>query len=241
MCNSETITLRLLVEYYSLYGTNNQKVSSSFCVKSLCHKICKLRHGYGPKLVCSSRWVWQLLSVGFMLWVGVALGDEPEVESESGNIDSPTQDSQTQSESDDGESFVESDEKRSDNKVLESLQDILDYESTDADYKLTNRCIDRRDVEDYDILSQRFVVVQMRNDKEKYLIQLSRKCIGLTKGALLSFDTRRSGTLRMCANDTIRASMGTEWGPPCRIPGFEPVNDVQLEQLTRGIYSGRVE
>ncbi|MCY4143626.1 MAG: hypothetical protein OXG08_08080 [Gammaproteobacteria bacterium] len=176
-----------------------------------------------------------------ILCTGVVLSEETELESEPGSDDKSSEEPDAETETEDEQSLDESDSAAQKDHIFDSLADILAYESSDDDYKLTKRCIDRREVEDYDILNQRFIVVQMRKDEEKYLIQLPRKCVGLTKGALLSFDVRRSGTLRMCANDSIRASIGTEWGPPCRIPGFEPVNDVQLEQLTRGLYSGRVE
>ena len=183
----------------------------------------------------------RLLLACFLLCTGVGLSGETEGESETGVNDNSAEEPVAESETEDEQPLDESVSKRQKDYIFNSLEDILAYESSDDDYKLTKRCIDRREVDDYDILSQRFIVVQMRRDEEKFLIQLPRKCVGMTKGALLSFDVRRSGTLRMCANDSIRASIGTEWGPPCRIPGFEPVNDVQLEQLTRGLYSGRVE
>ena len=135
----------------------------------------------------------------------------------------------------------EKEAKAANEEDFSSLEDILNYEATDADYQSTENCLEKREIRDYDIISQRFIVVRMRDENEKYLIQLTRRCVGVTKGTTLRFDSRRSGTLRMCANDSIRGSMGNQWGPPCRIPGFEPVNAVQLEQLTRGLFSGRVE
>ena len=134
-----------------------------------------------------------------------------------------------------------SDEENSGELSLTTLEAILAYEANDFDYKTTRRCLESRRVRDYDVLSDRFILVQMRDLDTKYLIQFNRKCVGMTKGATLRFDSRRSSSTRVCTNDSVRANMATGWGPSCRLPGFEPVNEVQLEQLKRGLVSDRVE
>ena len=133
------------------------------------------------------------------------------------------------------------DELNRNESSFSTLEDILAYEASEYDYKTTRRCVESRRVRDYDVLSDRFILVQMRDLDTKYLIQLDRKCAGMTKGATLRFDSRRGSSLRVCTNDSVRANMATDWGPPCRLPGFEPINEVQLEQLTRGLVSERVE
>lgn len=136
---------------------------------------------------------------------------------------------------------IDSDSDIAETGVLATLEEILEHEASAHDYEMTLNCLSSRRIRDYDVLSERFILVQMRDKETKYLIQLDRKCVGLTKGATLRFDSRRGSTLRVCTNDTVRATMATDWGPPCRLPGFEPVNEVQLEQLTRGLVSHRVE
>ena len=122
-----------------------------------------------------------------------------------------------------------------------SLAEILSHEATETDYPTTRNCLDSRRIREYEILSERFVVVYMSNKQDKYVIQFDRKCGGMTTNSTLRFDTRRGSTMRICANDTIRPTIANEWGHGCRIPGFEPVNDVQLEQLTRGVQMNLVD
>lgn len=136
---------------------------------------------------------------------------------------------------------TDSDKPNRNETSFATLDEILAYEANEYDYKTTKQCVESRRVRDYDVLSDRFILVQMRDVDTKYLIQLDRKCVGMTRGATLRFDSRRGSSLRVCTNDSVRANMATDWGPPCRLPGFEPINDVQLEQLQRGLVSERVE
>lgn len=169
--------------------------------------------------------------------------DESSVESTSesteGN-DNPKETSEENEELDD-EWETDSDALNRNEPTFTTLEDILAYEASEIDYRTTRRCLESRRIRDYDVLSDRFILVQMRDIETKYLIQLDRKCAGMTKGVTLRFDSRRGSSLRVCTNDSVRANMATDWGPPCRLPGFEPVNDVQLEQLKRGLVSERVE
>lgn len=136
---------------------------------------------------------------------------------------------------------TDSDKPNRNETSFATLDEILAYEANEYDYKTTKQCVESRRVRDYDVLSDRFILVQMRDVDTKYLIQLDRKCVGMTRGATLRFDSRRGSSLRVCTNDSVRANMATDWGPSCRLPGFEPINDVQLEQLQRGLVSERVE
>lgn len=169
---------------------------------------------------------------------GEPLSDSTLVDSEDSDV--------SDSESETNDDFVEewetnSANNRSKEPVFATLEEILSYEATEFDYKTTVNCLESRRIRNYDVLSDRFIVVQMRDKDTKYLIQLNNKCPAMTQGATLRFESRRSSSARVCAHDTVRANMATDWGPPCRLPGFEPVNDVQLEQLTRGIVTDRVE
>ena len=186
--------------------------------------------------------MWSAIAVLLIFVAQVVQGEEhgsdsetePTVELASEDTDSdgmeePSNDSKTETDEDDAD------------ETFSSLQEILDYEATQDDYSRTERCIDSRRIREYDVLSQRFILIQMRDKSEKYLVQLKRKCVGLAQGVTLRFDTRRGNLGQMCINDYVRADMSAEWGPPCRLPGFEPVNDVQLEQLIRGLKTQRVE
>lgn len=160
------------------------------------------------------------------------------VDSES----SETSDSESETSEELGEEWkADSRKNKGKEPIFASLEEILSYEATEFDYKTTVNCLESRRIRNYDVLSARFILVQMRDKDTKYLIQLANKCPAMTQGATLRFDSRRGSSARVCANDSVRATMATDWGPPCRLPGFEPVNDVQLEQLTRGIVTDRVE
>lgn len=165
----------------------------------------------------------------------------PESTSENTASSSDSVDELTENEDNADDWETESNELNRSGPSFDTLEEILAYEASEIDYRTTRRCLESRRIRDYDVLSDRFILVQMRDIKTKYLIQLDRKCAGMTKGATLRFDSRRGSSLRVCTNDSVRANMATDWGPPCRLPGFEPVNDVQLEQLKRGLVSERVE
>lgn len=169
--------------------------------------------------------------------------DETSPESTSENTESSSDSVDELNENEDYDDDWETDtnELNRNEPSFTTLEEILAYEASERDYQTTRRCLESRRIRDYDVLSDRFILVQMRDIKTKYLIQLDRKCAGMTKGATLRFDSRRGSSLRVCTNDSVRANMATDWGPPCRLPGFEPVNEVQLEQLKRGLVSERVE
>ncbi len=126
-----------------------------------------------------------------------------------------------------------------------TIEDILSREATDEDYDTEARCIDTGRVRQYDVLSDRFILIEMRNE-EMYLIQFEKKCIGLEEKGTLSFDVRSSSLNRLCRNDAIRPvefrSRGMQdVGAICVIPTFQKVTAVQVDQLKRGLASERVE
>ena len=141
--------------------------------------------------------------------------------------------------------------KNSDSKIIQSnnnedlanqFQKILDHEPDEKDYRTTVRCIDSRRIDDHKVLSNRFIIVKMENG-EQFLIQFKTACAGLRPNELVRFD--RYGS-RFCKGDLVRGYVadlqGTmTWSQPCRVPGFEPVTDVQIAQLKRALYGPRVE
>lgn len=122
-----------------------------------------------------------------------------------------------------------------------TLDEILSGKPDSSDYRSTKSCIDRRRVDSYDAINDRLIAFKMRNG-DRYLVLLRTECHGLGAGRKLRIDTH--GTLRICRGDTVRAFTNDfnrdAWGPPCLIPGFEPVTQHQLDQLEVGIKSGRV-
>lgn len=183
------------------------------------------------------------LAAFILIFAATTIADEtpPEstLESKESNEDLKEESEENGDMGDDWE--TESGEENRSEPSFTTLEEILDYKASEIDYQTTRRCLESRRIRQYDVLSDRFILVQMRDIKTQYLIQLDRKCVGMTKGVTLRFDSRRGSSLRVCTNDSVRANMATDWGPPCRLPGFEPVNEVQLEQLKRGLVSERVE
>lgn len=125
---------------------------------------------------------------------------------------------------------------------LTPIEKILLRDPTAEDYEATVKCVNRRQIRNVEVLSDRFILLDMQS-KEKYLIQLKRRCMSIKKGEFIRIDSR---TGRFCKGDSVRGVVGavpgmTNYGPPCRVPGFEPINDVQLEQLKLGLASKTVE
>ena len=146
-----------------------------------------------------------------------------------------------EAENEDGETVEHVDSEEQPDE-LSPIEKLLLREPTDEDYEATVKCVNRRQIRDVDVLSDRFILIEMQS-KEKYLIQLKRRCMSIKRGELIRIDTR---TGRFCKGDTVRGMVGNvpgmpNYGTPCRVPGFEPINDVQLEQLKLGLASKTVE
>lgn len=125
---------------------------------------------------------------------------------------------------------------------LSAIELILMRDPTDEDYEATVKCVNKRRIRNVEVLSDRFVLLEMQT-KDKYLIQLKRRCNSIKRGEFIRIDSR---TGRFCRGDSVRGTLAefpgvTDWGAPCRVPGFEPINDVQLEQLKLGLASKTVE
>ena len=206
---------------------------SAYLTKLTCRRKRRLSNGWLHFHTFAERFILIIL-LSLPLMVGAQSSSEEKTEEQQAE---PT-------ESEEAEEGTEEVPLVAEEGEITSLEQILASEISDREYEHTVRCIDNRKVKDYDVLNNRFVIAVMKN-QDKYLIQLKRKCAGLRVGALLRFDSHRGNTARICANDYIRSSIleapgRIEWGPPCRIPGFEPIEDAQIEQLRRGLQSQRV-
>lgn len=121
-----------------------------------------------------------------------------------------------------------------------SLTDVLNTKPYPKDYANKMNCVIADDVREYTVLSSRFVVVEVRRIDEEVVIQFDKICAGLKPNSRLGFQMRTSNG-RLCKDDQItvfshdvfNATGGTSGS--CRIPGFQKVSEVQLDQLKRGI------
>ncbi|MDE0646314.1 MAG: hypothetical protein OXH84_08805 [Gammaproteobacteria bacterium] len=121
-----------------------------------------------------------------------------------------------------------------------SLTDVLNRKPYPKDYANKMNCVIADDVRQYDVLSSRFIVLEVRRIDEEVVIQFDAICVGLKPNSRLGFQMRTSNG-RLCKDDHIsvfsqdifNATAGTSGS--CRIPGFEKVSEVQLDQLKRGI------
>jgi len=121
-----------------------------------------------------------------------------------------------------------------------SLTDVLNRKPYPKDYANKINCVIADDVREYDVLSSRFIVLEVRRIDEKVVIQFDAICVGLKPNSRLGFQMRTSNG-RLCKDDHINVYsqdvFNTTGGTSgsCRIPGFEKVSEVQLDQLKRGI------
>ena len=173
--------------------------------------------------------IWYLVSLG----IGICLSaEETDSKSNPSDADQQTQKSQSAGDLEDKDGPLE--------QGL-TLDQILNSKPDSSDYRSTENCIDRRRIRSYDALNDRLIVFKMRNG-DRYLVLLKSLCHGLEAGKNLRMDTH--GTLKICRGDTLRAVTSDfnrdAWGPPCLIPGFEPITKQQLDQLEVGVKSGRV-
>lgn len=121
-----------------------------------------------------------------------------------------------------------------------SLTDVLNRKPYPKDYANKINCVIADDVRQYDVLSSRFIVLEVRRIDEEVVIQFDAICVGLKPNSRLGFQMRNSSG-RLCKDDHINVYsqdvFNTTGGTSgsCRIPGFEKVSEVQLDQLKRGI------
>lgn len=143
-----------------------------------------------------------------------------------------------------GGSADEIDVKTEDVEIAESLtiEEILTEELTQSDYAENKRCIDARRIDEYSVLTDRTVIVEMKHG-QKYLINLKRRCPGMKRGSVVVVQQRSNAVF--CHGDTIRwriSDIGPhQWGPECMVQGFTEISDHQIRLLKEGIVSGRVE
>ena len=191
---------------------------------------------------------WGLVSV--ISWASVELneeGDEETVEEQQESTglsdeESPQSDSEEAVPDDEGEEVdFDLDDLLNESKESDLLQ-ILEQDPDSEEYSNTLRCINASRMRTHEVLSDRFVIIHMSGDK-KYLIQFEDRCMGLNPTSMVTF-TRRS--MRLCKDDELRVQISSAggtgvWSGPCRIPGFEPVTEAQIDLLKQGLESERVE
>lgn len=161
------------------------------------------------------------------------------------------QDTKTDDTLESANSTAENDVPQDDEELFEELlafQRLLEEnDESNAGYSDDTRCVDSRRMRHYDVLSGRFVSIEMRHSNEIYLIQFDQKCPGLQKNDSLTFDLRSGQSGRLCVDDHVKPLDGNLSSHPgmrggnCRIPALERITKVQLLQLERGLASNRVE
>lgn len=157
----------------------------------------------------------------------IIVADEKQEESPTKSTEEQQSTQEQQSTNDDGEDEL-------------SLSDILNRKPYPKDYANKMNCVISDDVREYEVLSSRFIVLEVRRIDEEVLIQFDAICVGLKPNSRLGFQMRTSNG-RLCKDDHIsvysqdvfNATGGTSGS--CRIPGFQKVNEIQLDQLKRGI------
>jgi len=105
---------------------------------------------------------------------------------------------------------------------LISLSAIADDDVKEAPEDESERvCILTRNVEDFDALSNKYIVVEERRNK-LFLLTMNRNCSGLRNAHTIGFKTT---TARICSkragNEIVYSDMGTR--RTCRIDTIEPV------------------
>ena len=102
----------------------------------------------------------------------------------------------------------------------------------------TATCVSRSRTRRTEVLSDRFVAFHMRGG-DKFLVQFSRRCVGLRPRGPIRLESR---SFQLCAMDSIQGrfslGLGGSWGPRCLIPGFEPVSAEQLQFVQEALAAG---
>ncbi|NJN51648.1 MAG: hypothetical protein HC809_07565 [Gammaproteobacteria bacterium] len=103
---------------------------------------------------------------------------------------------------------------------------------SDADYIDADSCLDRRAVDDVEVIDSNRLLFHGRRDRV-WLVQLRSPCIGLDRGSQLLFELRGS---RYCSMDTFCARRASNHIAPtcaqqgisiCSLGRFEPVSKNQ--------------
>ncbi|MCE2437419.1 MAG: hypothetical protein J4F97_05345, partial [Pseudomonadales bacterium] len=206
-----------------------------------------------PGLAIWADWVQRAIAVlGLATWMLVGSASADTAEEEGSEAESTVEEAAEESEPDAEKPLDESfsdlfgeDEEFEleeifgvDDPELDGYED----EEEEVDYPETENCINIKRMRSHEVLSDRFVVIHMAGGK-RYLIQFEHSCAGLRPRSLIAFNRRG---LRLCKNDELRAELSssggnTLWSGPCRIPGFEPVTEHQIDLLKSGLMTERVD
>ena len=112
------------------------------------------------------------------------------------------------------------------------IEKLLNETSDEDAYTNSLRCLPVRSVRATRILDDQHVVFEMPR-KTYYLVRFEHRCFGLRRDSALIYETR---SMQLCRMDPIRAGnatgIGTDIGPPCRIPGFTEVTREQVALLS---------
>ena len=205
---------------------------------------------YGRRCAVLLAMVWGLMSIAS--WASVDTNEEENekpVEVEAEQESASSTDEETSPADDEApvpESEVENEDFDLDSLLNESGEDdllqILDQGPDSDKYSKTVNCINASRMRTHEVLSDRFVIIHL-SDGMKYLIQFENRCAGLRPNSMIVFNRR---SMRLCKNDELRAEMSSSggagvWSGPCRIPGFEPITDLQINLLKQGLETERIE
>ena len=109
---------------------------------------------------------------------------------------------------------------------------LLARDPEQEDYVDDERCISTSRVREVEVLDDRHVAFQVRQN-EFYLVQFNHRCPGLRRGRPVMYESKGS---RLCQHDALRTlySAGPgryDPGMKCFIPGFQSVTREQLEGI----------
>ena len=111
------------------------------------------------------------------------------------------------------------------------VEEILKEPAAADEYADSPRCIHTARIRDTQVLDGQHIVFHVRGDKY-YLVRLDFACPRLRRGSGIMYE---SSGRRLCALNWVRAISGlggsSDFGPPCRIPGFQEITREQVVLL----------
>ncbi len=121
--------------------------------------------------------------------------------------------------------------------VPPEVEKILSAPAGDSDYPKQDRCLPLHRIRSVTVLDQRHIAFKL-NRKQLYLIQFEHRCPGIRRNNPVAYETVSGSSL--CALDAIRGIQqygfgDRRLGPPCSIPGFEPITEEQLRALKEAL------
>ena len=121
------------------------------------------------------------------------------------------------------------------------VEEILSAEPESSDYVESVRCLPASRIQSVTALDDRHIVFRISR-KERYLVQLSRRCPGIRRNDMIVYES--GGGYQVCRNDSIRGTYGfgpgnRQLGPRCLISEFQRITPEQLDLLRESLKQAR--